>query len=425
MSHDQIANAAPRHRGQSPGQGPRPAKSPVSMRADDTIWRAAFERNPLGAAVVGGDGRLCHVNERFCSMLGRAGEELIGRSLLDFTHPDDAAGDGEWLRRLTAEGASESRAEKRWVHRDGSLSWASVTASHLGREGGEPRILLMAEDVVEQRRADAALGESEEAPHESRRTETELRQLNEDLERRVGERTRELETLNKELESFSYSVSHDLRAPLRAIQGFSEALAEDCADRLGEDGLGYLSRIRAAAERMGHLIGALLKLSHLMRATPQRRPVNLSTLAWSVANDLQGRHAARQVEVVIPEDLVAEADGDLMRTALENLLENAWKYTGQHERARVEFGVAGERAGARVYVVRDDGAGFDMAHAGKLFTPFQRLHAPSEFAGDGIGLATVARIIRRHGGEIWAEAAPEQGASFFFTLGESRPPADV
>ncbi len=243
--------------------------------------------------------------------------------------------------------------------------------------------------------------------------------LNAELEGRVAERTARLEDANKELQAFCYSVSHDLRAPLRAIDGFSKALLEDFDDRLDDDGRDYLRRVRTASQRMGELIDDLLALSRVARDEMTRGPVDLSALAGRVADGLRAAHPGRAVEVVLEPGLRADGDADLLRVALENLLGNAWKYTGRHATARIEFGSL-PHGGGKAYYVRDDGAGFDPAYADKLFQPFQRLHRPDEFEGHGIGLATVQRVVHRHGGRVWAEGAVERGATFFFTLGESR-----
>jgi signal transduction histidine kinase len=236
-----------------------------------------------------------------------------------------------------------------------------------------------------------------------------------ELEERVIERTAELVTVNKELETFAYSVSHDLRAPLRSLDGFSLALLEDYADRLDAGGRDYLQRVRVASQRMGQLIDDLLKLSRLTRAEMHHEMVDLSALMRAIATEFQQREPNRRVEFTVAEGAVAKGDTRLLRAALENLVGNAWKFTSKHPRARIEFGVT-RRDGEQVYFVRDDGAGFDMAYAGKLFGAFQRLHSMTEFGGTGIGLATVQRIVHRHGGRVWAEGAEEQGATFYFTL---------
>ncbi len=242
------------------------------------------------------------------------------------------------------------------------------------------------------------------------------------LARRVRERTAALEAANKELEAFSYSVSHDLRAPLRALNGFSQALLSQYGPQLDAQGRHYLERIQASAQRMGDLIDDLLTLSRITRREMTRQPVDLSALAREIAAELQAREPQRQAEFNIADGLTTEGDPHLLRIALENLLGNAWKFTGKREQTFIEFGKiergrAGDSLSPHTFFVRDNGAGFDMAYAGKLFAPFQRLHGLEEFPGTGIGLATVQRIVARHGGRVWAEAAVEQGATFYFTLG--------
>jgi signal transduction histidine kinase len=231
----------------------------------------------------------------------------------------------------------------------------------------------------------------------------------------LQQRSAQLEAANKELESFSYSVSHDLRAPLRSIDGFSQALLEDYGETLDAPGRHYLQRVRAATQRMAQLIDDLLSLARVTRSELHREAVDLSMLARSITAELQQREPQRQVECAIVEGVVAQGDRRLLQVVLENLLGNAWKFTGVHPCAHIEFGAL-THEGQVAYYVRDDGAGFDMTYAGKLFGAFQRLHAMTEFSGNGIGLATVQRVIHRHGGRIWAEGAVEQGATFYFTL---------
>jgi light-regulated signal transduction histidine kinase (bacteriophytochrome) len=222
-------------------------------------------------------------------------------------------------------------------------------------------------------------------------------------------------TANKELESFSYSVSHDLRAPLRGIDGFSQALVEDEAEHLSPRGQNYLQRIRAAAQRMAELIDDLLRLSRVSRSDFRKEQVDLSALVTTVAAELRKAHPERNVEVVVKPSVSANADARLIKITLENLLGNAWKFTSKVDGARIEFGTRDEDGGV-VYFVRDNGAGFDMKYADKLFGAFQRLHTDKEFPGTGIGLATVQRIVLRHGGRIWVDAAVGSGATFLFTL---------
>ncbi len=238
-----------------------------------------------------------------------------------------------------------------------------------------------------------------------------------ELEQRVRDRAAELEAANRELESFSYAVSHDLRAPVRHIDGFTRALLEDSGAALDATGREHVARIEKATRRMGQLIEDLLTLSRTTLLPVNRTSVDLAAPAREVVAELQAAEPARAVEVVIPSRLPARGDARLLRVVFENLLRNAWKFTAKHPRARIEVGAATTPAGETAYFVRDDGAGFDMAHAGKLFGVFQRLHADTEFPGTGVGLATARRVVQKHGGRIWAEAAVDRGATFFFTLG--------
>lgn len=260
-----------------------------------------------------------------------------------------------------------------------------------------------------------------------------------DLNQGLRQAILELKAVNKELESFSYSVSHDLRAPLRSIDGFSQAVLEDCAEQLDETGQDYLSRIRTATQRMGHLIDDLLTLSRVTRSDMTPDTVDLSRIANRLCNDLQRTQPERRVEFMIQPGLIAQGDGHLLQVVLENLFSNAWKFTAKHPQAKIEFGAILPEKGladaqsttaqsttaqsmpqstAPIYFVRDDGAGFDMAYVEKLFGPFQRLHGVHDFPGNGIGLATVQRVVHRHGGRVWAEGIVEQGAVFYFTLVE-------
>jgi light-regulated signal transduction histidine kinase (bacteriophytochrome) len=236
-----------------------------------------------------------------------------------------------------------------------------------------------------------------------------------DLNRQLRLDNAELEAVNKELEAFSYSVSHDLRAPLRAIDGFSQALVEDAGPVLKPEHHSHLNRVRQAAQRMGLLIDDLIKLARVTRTDVKVDDVDLSEIALTLATDLQDAAPERQAEIVIAPDLHARGDPRLMQVALDNLLSNSWKFTSPRSPARIEFGKT-TVDGKPAFFVRDNGVGFDMNYAGKMFGAFQRFHDAREFAGTGIGLATVQRIIHKHGGRIWAESQPGDGATFYFTL---------
>jgi PAS domain S-box-containing protein len=259
--------------------------------------------------------------------------------------------------------------------------------------------------------AERHLGEREAA-------QAQLQRLNLELEQRVQERTAQLQAANKELEAFSYSVSHDLRAPLRAIDGFSRALEEDYSERLDDQGHEHLQRVRGAAQRMSELIDDLIRLSRITRAELSMEQIDLSALAAEIVDQLCQAQPGRDVEVVLAPTPLVSGDARLLRVMLENLLSNAWKFTGRSPRARIEFGFD-PRIGEGAFYLRDNGAGFDMRYADKLFGAFQRLHRHDEFEGTGIGLATVQRVLSRHGGRAWVSAKPNQGATFYFTLAAS------
>jgi two-component system sensor histidine kinase/response regulator len=255
------------------------------------------------------------------------------------------------------------------------------------------------------RRQAALLAQSEQAALELAETRAEL--------------VRELEHKNRELESFSYAVSHDLRAPLRRIDSFSRAILESQGKRLDDEGRKFLSRVREASQQMAQLIDDVLYLSRVTRTDLRDQDVDLSEVAELVVSRLQEGQPNRQVEVKIRPGVVVTGDGQLLKIALENLLQNAWKFTGKQAEPRIEFGVT-QTSGEPTYFIRDNGAGFEMTYAARLFGPFQRLHSQQEFPGNGIGLATVQRIIHRHGGKVWAEGLVGQGATFYFTLGRAR-----
>jgi PAS domain S-box-containing protein len=291
--------------------------------------------------------------------------------------------------------------------KDGSPQWIEAKAQVFRDEQGAPlRMAGTAVDVTERMLAQEHLRQSEER----------LKTLNTELERKVTERTAELSAANRELEAFVYSVSHDLRAPLRAINSFARVLADDKAASLGPDGAAWLDRICGASERMDALVRSLLDLSRVARLELQRSKVDLSELARAIGSELARAQPERHVELVVEPDLTAVADANLIRIVLTNLLENAWKFTSKTGAPRVEVGAVRSGPEAPVYFVRDNGAGFDPGRADRLFAAFQRLHAADEFAGTGIGLATVQRVVQRHGGRVWAEGAVGKGATFFFTL---------
>jgi len=341
------------------------------------------------------EGRVKTWNAGAQKIKGYHAQEIIGEHFSKFYPPQDVerGKPSDELRIAVAQGQYE---EDGWrIRKDGSRFWANVLITCLRDADGNPiGFSKITRDLTDRKRAEDAIAE---------------------LNRTLQHRNAQLEAANKELEAFSYSVSHDLRAPLRTVDGFSQALLEDYAGKLDEEGQDHLRRVRAASQRMGQLIDDLLNLSRVTRAEISRERVDLSATARDVVKELRAADPLRQAEVVIADALVAEADPRLVRLMLTNLLGNAWKFTAKCPRARIEFGRR-QQAGEEAYFVRDNGVGFDMAYAGKLFGAFQRLHGMDDFPGTGIGLATVQRIVHRHGGRVWAEAAVDAGATFYFSM---------
>ena len=344
------------------------------------------------------DGVFLLCNPQFAEYVGRPREEIVGRSADELFEPRTAA-------HIRAEDGMLLRGMAPWH----SEEWITYPS---GR-----RVLVdtyKAPFTVPGQDAPGMLGVSRDLTDRVR-AEEEIRALNASLEHRVEDRTRALTAANRELQEFVYSVSHDLRTPLRAVDGFSLAVLDGHGEEIGEDGRSDLRRVRAAAQRMGDLIDALLSLTNVVRVEVRREPTDLTAVAVKVVEDLREAEPDRVVEVDVQGGVSAETDPRLSAVVLENLLGNAWKFTAAVGHARIEFS-AREEGGRRVFVVSDNGAGFDPAYVGKLFAPFQRLHTVDEFPGNGIGLATVGRVLDRLGGEYWAEGEPGRGASFFFTL---------
>ena len=281
---------------------------------------------------------------------------------------------------------------------------------------------ILEDSTTDRLRAEAAVKASLNILEDLSQAQAEIRTLNAELEARVEQRTAELVVANKNLEAFTYSVAHDLRSPLRALSGYSEALVEDYGDRLDEAGLGFVERIQAASERMSALIDDLLLLARVSRAEMSLGPVDLSAEVADIAAELQAREPGRRVRFAIHDGVRVTADRTLIRSVVQNLVENAWKFTAKREGATIEFGTAAAGDAGVCCYVRDNGAGFDPAFTGKLFQPFQRLHAVTDFPGTGIGLASVQRIVERHGGRAWAEGAVGRGATFYFTLNAKKTP---
>ena len=377
-------------------------RSQAALRASEERLRVLFDNAPVGMGEVTLGNEFVRVNSRFCQFIGYTADELLSPSLRreDLTYPDDRDADLAARQRLVSGEIDSYSMEKRFVQKGGNVVWAEVSNTLVRDPHGSPLLYIGAmRDLTAQREAEA-----------------EVRSLTAALEARVRQRTAELERSNKNLEAFTYSVSHDLRAPLRALSGFSEALLEDYRDALGGTGCGYAERIQAASERMAALIDDLLQLSRVSRTDMNLGPLDLSAEVDAIAGELQASEPGRRVRFAIQDGVWVTADRTLIRTVVQNLLENAWKFTGRRDDATIEFGTTTADDGQICCHVRDNGAGFDPAYAVKLFQPFERLHEAADFPGTGIGLASVQRIIERHSGRVWAEGAVDRGATFYFTL---------
>jgi len=354
-------------------------------------------RHPL--LVLDGNLRVRKANSAFYRTFKASGAETEGHLVYEL-------GGGQWdiprlralLEEVARDGASFKDLEVRHDFPHLGVKVMVLDAHLVVHDDGTPMILLAIEDATEKTQAlDSLLN------------------LNRELDDRVRDRTAQLEAANRELEAFAYSVSHDLRAPLRALDGFSDELLRSYADKLDDRGQHYLRRLRSGTQRMGQLIDDMLQLSRLNRVAMKREPVDLTALAEGVAAELHGREPDRTVAFVIESGLSAVGDAGLLGVALENLLGNAWKFTSKKQSATITVGQQSHE-GVPAFFVRDDGAGFDMAHISKLFGAFQRLHTQREFPGNGVGLAIVQRVVHRHGGQVWAEGSLGQGATFHFTL---------
>lgn len=368
------------------------------LHASRDLLQAIIDNTPAAVYLKDFQGRFLLVNHRCAQIVGLPPEHIVGKTVFDFCPPDLAesyhANDQQVLHHNRV-----VETEETVLQQDGEHTYLAIKFPLHDAAGKPNAICGISTDITERKQA-----------------QLQLEQYRDQLEAAVEKRTAELAIANKELQAFSYSVSHDLRAPLRAIDGFSQMLAEDYATGLDDAAQDYIRRIRKAANRMGQLIDDMLNLSRVSSAELKIQPTDLSAMAGAIMQDLQELAPQRECEIRLQPGLVADVDPQLMQIALRNLLENAWKYSTKKPVTRIEFG-AEQVDGLPVYFVRDHGAGFDMAYAGKLFNPFQRLHSKDEFEGTGVGLATVSRVIQRHGGRIWAEATPGEGATFRFSCG--------
>ena len=370
-----------------------------SRAGDEGRFRLAMASSGIGMAIVGLDGRWLEVNPAFERMFGVAAGEIIGRTAADITHPDDIEESREYLRQLVDGEIPMLDAQKRYLHASGDIVWAHVNVAVMrGADGTPGYLIVQLRDVTAQRAAEEA-----------------LRAWNATLEQRVAERTEELERSNRQQEMFAYGVSHDLRAPLRAIDSFSALLESQYAHCLDPTGHGYLRRIRGATARMSGLIDSMLELSRVSRADLKASDIDVSLLAeWSLA-ELRDGEPEREVDAIVQPDLHAVGDERQLKLMFGQLLQNAWKFSATRDRVRIE--VTGERHGDCLRVsIRDHGIGFDTRYAERMFEPFQRLHGPDEGGGNGLGLAIARRIVERHHGRLWAESQPGVGSVFHLEL---------
>ena len=368
------------------------------LKESEERMRLYFERQIVGMAITGPDKRWLQTNARLQQMLGYSGEELASMSWESLTHPDDLDKSRALFYRMLCGEIEEYVIEKRFLRKDRAWLYTYLSIGCVRKPNGQiDYMLALYEDITERKRA-----------------EQEIQGLQTSLEQRVLERTAQLEIAIREQESFSYSVSHDLRSPLRHINSYLAILKEEFGEALPEEALFYLKRTRAASIKMGKLIDDLLELSRVSRSLLVKENVDLSGLATDIVTTLRENEPDRSIEIEITPGLSAQGDKILMGLVLENLLGNAWKYSSGKDCARLCFGAEGSGP-ERAFFVKDNGAGFDMAYRDKLFGAFQRLHG-EEYEGTGIGLATVKRIMDRHGGAVWAEAELGAGATFYFTL---------
>ncbi|WP_052263309.1 sensor histidine kinase [Geobacter pickeringii] len=374
-----------------------PRGAEARLRDSEERYRSLVESSP-DAIVVHSAGRYVYVNGAAVALYGaERADQLIGKPLADFVHLDVRDLVRTRIRQIYEEKLCVPLSRQKLVRLDGEVIDIETIGIPMNYRG-EPAAQIIMRDITARVKA-----------------EGEIRRLNDELEQRVRERTAQYEMVNRELESFCYSVSHDMRAPLRHIEGYTRIFLEEFAETVPESGKEYLTRICNATRRMETLIDDLLTLSRITTGTLTLGDVDLGAMAREICSELTASSPQRRVRIVIAPEVMVRGDANLLRVALENLLGNAWKYSGKREETEISFGVE-EQDGKRVCYVRDNGAGFNMAYSGKLFGAFQRLHHRHEFEGTGVGLATVKRIIQRHGGSVWAEGMVNAGATFYFTL---------
>jgi len=405
------------------------------LRNNEEQFRVVFEKSAAGYTLTNINGQYIKVNEAFSKILGYSIDELTSKYWMDFTYPDDIEKNQNILSTLFSEKKKLLEFEKRYVHKNGCIISALISITLMKDKQNNPCYYIAnIIDITERKQAEEKiksdqleltrlLSESDllrlslvSLLEDQKSTEEQIRQLNNDLEDKVAERTKQLEYANKELEAFSYSVSHDLRAPVRAMEGYSSLLASEYSQGMNEEGRNFVKRIQEASEKMDQLISDLYDLSRVGRTTLNRQMLDIVPIASQIIEDLEFHHPNRKVKLEVPNNLVIEADSRFIQIVLKNLISNSYKFTEKSEDAKIILGstiIENET----VFFIKDNGIGFDMKHAEKLFFPFQRLHGSNEYPGSGIGLTIVQRIIHRHGGRIWPEAVENQGATFYFTLG--------
>jgi PAS domain S-box-containing protein len=357
------------------------------LRESEQRFRTLSDTSPIGVSVASHDGIILYTNHTYDNLLGYEHEELIGtRAVNLYWNPEERAA---WVSKVQSDGSIRN-AELQLKSKDNKPVWVLINAAPISY-GGAPALMGTALDISDRRKADDELKRN----------------------------TAALEISNQELESFAYSLTHDLRAPLRALDGFSQAILDDYGDKLDATGNEFLARIRLAAQNMAQITEDMLKLSKVIRSDLHWEQVNLSDMVAEICEGLHNSEPERKMAIKIAPDVIVQGDPSLLHVALYNLVENAWKFSAKSAQAAIEFATSRD-GGSDIYMLKDNGIGFDMKYADKLFQPFQRLHAYADYPGHGIGLATVQRVINRHGGKIWLNSEKGQGTTIYFTLGNSQ-----
>lgn len=375
-------------------------KSEILLRESELKFRSLFEQATVGVAIIEtSSGKYQSVNKKQCDIIGYSKEELLQIDFMQITHPDDLNEDLGFMQDLKSGKIDSFVIEKRYFHKNGSIIWVNLNVARLWLEGDKPKFhVAICEDITEQKR-----------------TEEEIRQLNKNLEERVKLRTSQLEAANEELEAFSYSISHDLRAPLRAVNGFSNFLYEDYADKLDDEGKRFINTIKQNAVRMDHLISDLLNFSRVSKSAMEKVKTNMENVAHSMYHELATNNEKQEFDIVLGKMPIVECDVALIKQVWQNLIGNALKYSEKSDNKKIEL-FANECEDETVFGIRDYGVGFNEKYKDKLFGVFQRLHSVEEFEGTGIGLAIVQRIVHRHGGRVWGSSKENEGACFYFTI---------